>query len=112
MNGAFSFRRAARLSDLPDGQPQAVRMPDGEMLCLVRDREQVYAMVDRCPHRDFPLSGGDLVGSCVLECPWHGAQFDCRTGKVVQGPATDDLQTYSVRITNGEVFVGPRASKH
>ncbi|MDQ6612698.1 MAG: Rieske 2Fe-2S domain-containing protein [Gemmatimonadota bacterium] len=86
-------------------------MTDGEALCLVRDGDGVYAMVDRCPHRDFPLSGGDLVEPGVLECPWHGARFDCRTGRVLQGPATDDLQMYPTRVTNDEVFVGPRKVK-
>ncbi|MEP6778392.1 MAG: Rieske (2Fe-2S) protein [Gemmatimonadaceae bacterium] len=107
----FNFRRATRLSDVPVGLPHSVRMPDGEMLCFVREGESVYAMVDRCPHRDFPLSGGDLVAPCILECPWHGAQFDCKTGQVLQGPATDDLQMYAVRVTDGDVFVGPRKLK-
>ena len=111
MNSSFSFRRAARLSDLPDGLPQSVRMADGESVCLVREGAHVHAMVDRCPHRDFPLSGGDLVEPGVLECPWHGARFNCKTGRVVQGPATDDLQLYATRITNDEVFVGPRKMK-
>jgi 3-phenylpropionate/trans-cinnamate dioxygenase ferredoxin subunit len=83
-------------------------MTDGEQLCLVRDNEAVYAMLDRCPHRAFALSGGEMVSARVLECPWHGARFDCRSGRVLQGPATDDLKLYAVRIVNGEVFVGPR----
>ena len=104
----ISFRRAIRLPELREGFPHAVRMIDGEPLCLVRDGDKVHALVDRCPHRDFPLSGGDLIAPGVLECPWHGAQFDCESGKVLQGPATDDLVMYPVRITDGVVFVGPR----
>lgn len=105
---ALPYRRASRLSDIEPGQPLAVTMADGESLCLVREGEKVYALVDRCPHRDFALSGGDLVNSHVLECPWHGARFDCRTGNVVQGPATENATTYPVRVVSGEVFVGPR----
>jgi nitrite reductase/ring-hydroxylating ferredoxin subunit len=103
-----NYRRALKLRDLQPGVPQACRMPDGESLCLVREDNDVFAFVDRCPHRDFNLSGGDMVAPGVIECPWHGAQFDCRTGAVVQGPATDELHTYPVRVVDGVVMVGPR----
>ena len=104
----LAFQRAARLSEVISGLPHGVTLPDGRRVCLVRDGAQVYAVQDRCSHRDFALSGGDLVGPCVLECPWHGARFDVRTGRVLQGPATDNLGTYSVRVVGDEVFVGPR----
>ena len=102
------LQRAARLAELEMDLPTAVTLPDGQRICLVRDRERVYAVADRCPHRDFALSGGDIVAPCILECPWHGARFDIRDGRVVEGPATDDLTTYSVRVVGEEVFVGAR----
>ena len=67
----------------------------------------VFAMVDRCPHRDFNLSSGDMVAPGVIECPWHGAQFDCRTGAALQGSRNRRIDCcIAVRIENGEVFVG------
>ena len=102
------MQRAVRLAELEVGLPFAVTLPDGQRICLVRDDGRVYAVADRCPHRDFALSGGDMVGPCVLECPWHGARFDIRTGQVLHGPATDRLPTYSVRVVGEEVFVGAR----
>ena len=105
---SLAYQRAARLSDIPSGLPMAATLPDGTRVCLIRDGERVYAMADRCPHRDFALSSGDMVAPCILECAWHGARFDVRTGKVLQGPATDDLIMLSVRIGGDEVFVGPR----
>jgi len=38
---------------------------------------------------------------------WHGARFDCLTGVVQQGPATDALTPYPVRIEGDRVLVGP-----
>ena len=103
-----NFSRAARLTDIESAFPLAVTLDDGTRLCLVRDGDAAFAVLDRCPHRDFALSSGDVVDACILECPWHGARFDVRTGAVVQGPATDALETFAVRVVDGEVYVGPR----
>jgi len=105
---AVQLQRAARLADVETGLPLAVTLPDGQRICLIREGERVHAVADRCTHKDFALSGGDLVAPCVLECPWHGARFDIRTGQVVNGPAVDPLTTYSVRVVGEEVFVGGR----
>ena len=102
------FVRAAAFGEIEAGLPRGVVLSDGRRVCLVRHGDEVLAVDDRCPHRDFALSGGDLVEPCVLECPWHGARFDVRTGAVLSGPSTDDLGTYPVQVTDGAVFVGPR----
>lgn len=110
IQGNTGFVRVAPVREIEAGFPLGVQLEDGRRICLVRDGEQVYAVDDRCPHRDFALSGGDVVGPCVLECPWHGAQFDVRTGEVLQGPSTDPIGTHAVRIEDGDVYVGPRMS--
>jgi uncharacterized membrane protein/nitrite reductase/ring-hydroxylating ferredoxin subunit len=57
---------------------------------------------DRCPHRGGSLADGCLVDGTV-QCPWHGSQFDVRTGSVVAGPAKDNIATCEVRIDAGNV---------
>jgi len=54
-----------------------------------------------CTHRGGPLSEGKLDGSTVT-CPWHGTQFDVRTGAVLRGPATEPIKIYRV-IVEGEI---------
>ncbi|MEN9818180.1 MAG: hypothetical protein RLZ32_2060 [Gemmatimonadota bacterium] len=98
----------ARASEVAEGYPLAVTLPDGAAVCLVRHGDAVYAVEDRCPHRDFPLSGGDVVAPGVLECPWHGARFDVRTGGCLAGPATDAIATWPVTVADGRVYVGER----
>ena len=97
--------RLAALRDVESGVPLGVQLEDGRRLCLVRDGDAVFAVDDRCPHRDFALSGGDVIAPCILECPWHGAQFDVRTGAVLQGPATDALTTHAVRVSDGDIYL-------
>lgn len=98
----------ARLAEVVAGYPLAVTLADGTAVCLVRDGDAVYAVEDRCPHRDFPLSGGDVVSPCVLECSWHGARFDARTGACLAGPATDAIATWPVTVVDGMVCLGAR----
>jgi phenylpropionate dioxygenase-like ring-hydroxylating dioxygenase large terminal subunit len=48
---------------------------NGVPLVLFRSGSEVHALTDRCPHRSAPLSGGRVIDG-VLECPYHGWQFD------------------------------------
>jgi phenylpropionate dioxygenase-like ring-hydroxylating dioxygenase large terminal subunit len=48
----------------------------GQPLALFRAGSgQAAALVDRCPHRNVPLSQGRVTGEC-LACPYHGWEFD------------------------------------
>jgi phenylpropionate dioxygenase-like ring-hydroxylating dioxygenase large terminal subunit len=44
-------------------------------LALFRSGERAAALVDRCPHRNAPLSGGRVAGE-MIACPYHGWTFD------------------------------------
>jgi nitrite reductase/ring-hydroxylating ferredoxin subunit len=83
------------------------------MTWVAVDRERViianvdgafHALLDRCGHRHAPLSKGSLWGY-VLECPLHYAQFDVRTGKLLNGPASADVPTYEVQVEGDTVYV-------
>jgi phenylpropionate dioxygenase-like ring-hydroxylating dioxygenase large terminal subunit len=51
----------------------------GTPIVLFRDREgHAGALLDRCPHRNVPLSLGEVVGDGTLRCPYHGWRFDTR----------------------------------
>ena len=53
------------------------------------------AFYDRCTHNGGSLADGSLICGTV-QCPWHGAQFDAKTGKVKAGPAKKDIRTYHI----------------
>jgi phenylpropionate dioxygenase-like ring-hydroxylating dioxygenase large terminal subunit len=61
---------------------------------LYRDRAgEAHALVDRCPHRNVPLSLGRVHADGTLECGYHGWRFD-GTGRCAAVPALDaDLGT-------------------
>jgi len=97
------YIKVAKVDDLEDGELMPVEV-DGEPVCLAKVDGEVYAFTDDCTHIGGPLNEGELEGE-VLTCPWHGAQFDVRSGKVLRGPARQDIETYAVRVDNDDILV-------
>jgi nitrite reductase/ring-hydroxylating ferredoxin subunit len=62
---------------------------------VARTEQGLAAFADRCTHKGGPLSDGVLMCGTV-QCPWHGSQFDVTSGKVVCGPAKENIATYRV----------------
>jgi nitrite reductase/ring-hydroxylating ferredoxin subunit len=105
------FERVASIEDVPGDGLLAVTTSAGERICLVRRGERLTALSNVCTHQEFEITLGELLPDGTVECAWHGARFDCRTGVVKQGPATDPLPVYAVRIEGTDICVGPRMSK-
>ena len=65
---------------------------------------EFYAIEDRCSHDDGPLCEGDFDPETgVAICPRHGANIDIRTGQPRTLPATQPVETFSVRVEDGIV---------
>jgi nitrite reductase/ring-hydroxylating ferredoxin subunit/uncharacterized membrane protein len=101
---------ACHQSELGDGQ-MLLAIVGTERVVVGRCAEGLFAFGDHCTHRGGPLSDGALI-ACTVQCPWHGSQFDTRTGRVVAGPAQQKIVVYGVEIRNNEVFVQRPAEKH
>jgi len=63
---------------------------------------EFFATENFCPHRGAPLSEGSLCGH-IVECGWHGWQFDVRTGQCMT--VNDKLRTYKVIAEEGLIKV-------
>lgn len=97
------FVPVATLSDLPQGRMIVVAV-ERERIVLANVDGRFYALRDMCGHRNAPLSRGRLDGH-VVECPLHFAQFDIRTGKLIDGPVSADVPVYEVRVEGDTVFL-------
>jgi nitrite reductase/ring-hydroxylating ferredoxin subunit/uncharacterized membrane protein len=76
----------------------------GRRIVLARIDEGFAAFDDRCSHRGGPLSDGAL--SCgTVQCPWHGSQFDVRTGGVKHGPAETPIAVHHVTERDGRLWL-------
>lgn len=99
----------AAAGDVVEGGLLGVTLPDGTLVCLYNHDGQIGAVGGQCTHAKFAMADGALHADGTIECAWHGARFDCRTGAVRRAPAIDPLPVYAVRVEHGRVLVGPRA---
>jgi renierapurpurin 18,18'-hydroxylase len=84
----------------------------GEPIVLVRTESgKVFALEDRCAHRQVPLHGGVVDGESI-RCCYHGWTYDC-TGKCIDVPylgrerLPNGVRSYPCREVEGLIFVFP-----
>jgi nitrite reductase/ring-hydroxylating ferredoxin subunit/uncharacterized membrane protein len=101
-------RPACNEGELAYGQMMLARV-GSERVVIGRSSEGIVAFSDHCTHKGGPLCDGALAGTAV-QCPWHGSQFDVKTGRVIAGPAEEKMTVYDIRIASGEVWVVPKTT--
>ena len=95
--------RIAATGDIPVGEMIVVGV-GGEEVAGANVGGEFFAFPNSCTNRGGPLGEGILTGD-VVECPWHGGQFNVRTGARVSGPPPEPLRTYRVQVEGGEISV-------
>jgi nitrite reductase (NADH) small subunit len=97
-----TFVTVARADEVEPGS--VVTVHAGETpVALSRIGDRFYAVQHACLHMQGPLGAGRLHEH-VLSCPWHGWQYDVRTGENEFDRAIR-LETYEVRVEDGEVQI-------
>jgi len=97
------FIKAANTDDLKPGSGTLVEL-EGRRIALFNIDGNYYAIDDTCTHRGGPLSDGFVEGEKVT-CPWHGAQYDIKTGAVLRPPAPQGVNKYNVRVQGSAVEI-------
>src|SRR5215208_3811932 len=97
------FVRIGSVSELPpDGEAKEFECR-GKTVCVARVNGEVTAMDNVCLHRGGPLGQGVVIGEKIV-CPWHGWEFDAKTG--LAGQSKDmAVAVYRVRIEGNNVLV-------
>ncbi|NWG06730.1 MAG: non-heme iron oxygenase ferredoxin subunit [Chloroflexi bacterium] len=100
----LEFVEIAPASELPNGERLFLEL-EGRAIVLFNIAGQLFAIGDVCTHDDGPLGDGDLEGFNIV-CSRHGAEFDVRTGRVMQMPAVVDIPAYPVKIVDEMIQIG------
>ncbi|HET8705443.1 MAG TPA: Rieske 2Fe-2S domain-containing protein [Pseudomonadales bacterium] len=107
----------AKSGEIPVGSSKPVSVGDTNIL-VFHLSDGYYATQSSCTHLFMPLKKGKILDDCKIQCPFHRARFDIRTGEVCDWASFPPgiqllnavrkekaLQTYPVTEENGEVFV-------
>jgi nitrite reductase/ring-hydroxylating ferredoxin subunit len=96
------FVKMATLGELPPGSAREVEY-EGRIYALFNVGGVISAIDGICPHQGGPLADGFVEGT-IVTCPWHGWQFDIRTGKTPMGPRVTQ-PVYQVKVEGEDVLV-------
>jgi nitrite reductase/ring-hydroxylating ferredoxin subunit len=94
--------KVATLADVPPGKTKSVSAGN-KWIALANVGGTIYAIDNECIHRGGPLGEGYLDGE-KLECPWHGWQFNVKTGGLVMNPR-ECIPTYEVKVDGPDILV-------
>jgi nitrite reductase/ring-hydroxylating ferredoxin subunit len=106
-------------SEIEDGGHIVVEI-NGRSVGIFHVDGEWYGLLNKCPHRGGPMCEGLLVsylesdkpgevrydpGRKFLECPWHGWEFDIKTGQSYCDPVRTRIRPYPVAVQSGELLV-------
>ena len=104
--------RVADIDELPPGRVKTVTAGTHSMALTNIDGEYT-AMDNRCPHQGGPLGEGSIEvgndGQCWLRCPWHGWDFDPKTGLSPGAFEDGGQQIFPLEVREDGIYIGLEA---
>lgn len=98
------WKAVCQVEDIPALGSRRVQRKAGPDVALFRtDDDQVFALLDRCPHKAGPLSQGIVFGQSVA-CPLHNWTIALDSG-CAHAPDVGSTPKFSVRVEGGQVML-------
>jgi nitrite reductase/ring-hydroxylating ferredoxin subunit len=107
----------ARAGEIPVGERLLVEV-NGRSIGIFNVDGEFYGVVNRCPHMGAEMCRGHIVGELtspgpgefnfnpanrLLMCPWHGWEYDLKTGQSYLDPRNTRVRTYAIEVEDGQV---------
>ena len=112
----------APVEELPPGTRKFLTI-DERPIAVFNIKGEFFGLLNRCPHQGAALCEGPLIGLAqssdpgeieytrlgeIIRCPWHGWEFDIKTGQSWCHPDSVKARTYPVEVVAGEALAkGP-----
>ncbi|MES1981177.1 MAG: nitrite reductase small subunit NirD [Pseudomonadota bacterium] len=97
------WHQVAIVEDIPPQGSRVVNTRHGDIALFRTAENEVFALLDRCPHKGGPLSQGIVFGRKVA-CPLHNWHINLEHGNAT-APDIGCAQTFPVRVDDGMVYL-------
>ena len=98
------WKKICALGDVPVLGARVVDSEAHGRIAVFRSAsDDVFAVLDKCPHKAGPLSQGIVHGNTVT-CPLHSWKIQLEDGQVVP-PDVGCVKHFATKVDNGEVFL-------
>ena len=98
------WKTICRVEDIPVlGSRRVARAQGMDVAVFRNDHDQVFALLDRCPHKGGPLSQGIVFGTSVA-CPLHNMTIDLEAG-CARAPDVGCVQKFACKVEAGQVLL-------
>ena len=99
-----TWKPICRVDDIPPLGARRVQRAQGLEVAVFRtEAGEVFALLDRCPHKGGPLSQGIVFGNSVA-CPLHNWTIGLCDGQA-QAPDEGCTPQFQVKVEDGQVFL-------
>jgi nitrite reductase/ring-hydroxylating ferredoxin subunit len=110
---------AAKVGEIEVGSCKILTV-EGRSVGIYYDGENYFAIRNVCPHEQAEICKGKVTGTTltskpheyvygmegeILVCPWHGWEFDIKTGKSLVDPDRYRIKVYDVSVENNRIMV-------
>ncbi len=97
-----TWKAVCSVEDIPALGSRRVSRPVGlDVAVFKNDSGEVFALLDRCPHKGGPLSQGIVFGTSVA-CPLHNWTIGLCTGQAA-APDVGSTPSFAVKVEGGQV---------
>jgi nitrite reductase (NADH) small subunit len=99
----MNWIKISKLDDIPRLGARTIKTRQGDIAIFRTAANEVFALLDRCPHKGGPLSQG-IVYDRRVACPLHNWVIALDSGKAT-GPDQGCTKSFPAKIENGVVFL-------
>lgn len=92
-----------KITDIPRLGARVVETARGDIGVFRTADDEIFALRDKCPHKNGPLSQGIVHGKRVT-CPLHSWKIELESGEAV-APDVGCAAKYEVKVEDGVVFL-------
>ena len=104
-----SWVKIGNLSDIPQQGARCISVGEMTVAIFRTADNQVFALEDKCPHKNGPLSNGIVHDGCVT-CPLHNWVISLETGEA-QGADEGATKSFAVKLDGEEILFDLRSAK-